>query len=180
MATLTNRPLRLWRVEFDELYARHLCRHSQCGINVVHLLALWGVWYAVYGLLFWLADVPWLLAVPAVLWLGALAPNVSLRVLAASAAFLGSIVAAVCLLPQPPFWVYLILIPVLYKVQSWSHQIYTVAADMTDFDRKYTKGKLLFVVLLLYEVPLALHYLLFAPAVDPTAADHDHTAVSVA
>ena len=43
MITLTDRPMGLFRVEFGELYARHLCRHSQFGINVAHhpLEAAW-------------------------------------------------------------------------------------------------------------------------------------------
>src|SRR4029077_19837755 len=102
MARLPARPPRLLLVEFDELYARHLCRHSQCGINVVHLLALWGVWYAVYGLLHWISGVKWALAVPAVIYLITLTPNVPWRVLAASALFLASIGAALFLLPEPP------------------------------------------------------------------------------
>src|SRR5262245_23659989 len=117
MTVLSDRPMSLYRVEFNELYSRHLCRHSQFGINVIHLLALLGVWYAVYGLLYWLVGIEWVLAIPAVVYLGTLAPNVPLRVLAATAAFLAVILGALILLPQPPFWVYLILIPVLYQVQ---------------------------------------------------------------
>src|SRR5262245_1646448 len=155
--------MRLVIVEFDELYARHLCRHSQFGINVVHLAALFVVWYAVYGLLFWLTGIEWTLAIPAVVYVAALAPNVPLRVLIATALFVGLIIAAVLTLPQPPFWVYLIMIPVAYKIQSWSHSSYTAATDMTEFDRKYRKGSaVLFVVLLLYEVPIIMNYLFFA------------------
>jgi hypothetical protein len=57
MSTLTTRPMSLLRVEFNELYARHLCRHSQLGINVIHLIALFAIWYAVYGLLYWLVGI---------------------------------------------------------------------------------------------------------------------------
>ncbi len=32
---------------------------------------------------------------------------------------------------------------------------------MTEFNRKYTKGYVLFVVLLIFEVPLVLNYLIF-------------------
>jgi hypothetical protein len=39
----------LWHVEFQELYARHLCRHSQFAINVAHLAALFATWFAVYA-----------------------------------------------------------------------------------------------------------------------------------
>jgi hypothetical protein len=172
-ATLSSKPMNLYFVEFHELYARHLCRHSQFGINVVHLIALAGIWYAVYGLLYILAEwagIEWVVAIPALVYLGTVAVNVPLRVFAATALFLGAIVAAVILLPQPPFWVHLIVIPVLYKVQSWSHRFYTLETDMTAFNRKYSKGSVLFVVLLVYEVPIVLNYLLFdrtrAPLLD--------------
>jgi hypothetical protein len=151
-------------VEFEELYARHLCRHSQFGINLAHLVALFAIWYAVYGLLFWIMGIDWVLAIPALLYLAALAPNLPVRVLLASAVFLGLVLAAVLLLPQPPFWVFLLMIPVFYKLQAWSHKVYTVSTDMTVFNAKYHKGFVLFVVLLLYEVPIVLNNLLFAPS----------------
>ena len=154
--------MRLLVVEFDELYRRHLCRHSQTGINVVHLICLAAIWYAIYGLLYWLTGLDWLLGIPALLYLAAVAPNVPIRVLLATALFLGLILAAVLMLPQPPVWVYLIVIPVFYKVQSWSHRVYTAATDMTEFNKKYTKGRVLFVVLLIYEVPIVLNFLFFA------------------
>jgi hypothetical protein len=160
MTKLSERPMNLWFVEFNELYARHLCRHSQCGINVIHLVALFFVWYAVYGLLFWLTGVEWALAIPALIYLAVVAANVPLRVFAATVLFLALIAAAVLIPPQPPFWVYLILIPIFYKVQSWSHRFYSMEFDMTEFNRKYTKGYVLFIVLLIYEVPIVLNYLL--------------------
>ena len=161
MSVLSARPMQLWIVEFHELYARHLCRHSQFGINVAHLIALFFTWYAVYGLLYWLVGVEWVLAIPAGLYLAALVPNVSLRVLAATVLFLAMIFAAVVALPAPPFWIYILMIPVFYKLQSWSHKVYTVEKDMTEFNKKYSKGAVLFVVLLIYEVPIVLNYLLF-------------------
>src|SRR6516165_9645055 len=114
MTALTSRPMRLLVVEFDELYARHLCRHSQAGINVIHLIALAAIWYSVYGLLYWLFEIDCLLAIPAGIYLAALAPNVPLRVLLATTIFLAVILAAVLFIPQPPFWCYLIIIPVFY------------------------------------------------------------------
>ena len=42
MSTETTQPLSLLHVDFDDLYARHLGRHSQFGINVGHLAALTG------------------------------------------------------------------------------------------------------------------------------------------
>jgi hypothetical protein len=171
MKPLTARPLRLWIVEFEELYARHLCRHSQLGVNVAHLLALFGTWYAFYGLLFWITGSAWALAAPALVYLGALAPNLPARLLAACAVFLGLVLAAVLLLPSPPFWVYLAMIPVFYKLQAWSHRLWDVERDMSEFNKKYRKGLVLFVVLLLYEVPIVLHYLLFAADEASAATD---------
>ena len=49
MSTTTTQPLSLLHVDFDELYARHLGRHSQFGINVAHVLALYGLWFGVYA-----------------------------------------------------------------------------------------------------------------------------------
>ncbi len=158
MATLTSRPMRLLLVEFDELCARHLCRHSQLGINVLHLIALFAIWYAVYGLLYWLAGVEWVLAIPALAYLAAIAPNVPIRVLASTLLFLGVIFAA-ALWVTIPWWAYLIIIPIAYKIQAWSHKLYTVETDMTEFNKKYTKGSVLFVVLLIYEVPIVLNVL---------------------
>src|SRR5262249_6842026 len=49
MSMATTRPMSLIRFDFNALYARHLCRHSQFGINVVHLAALYGLWFGVYA-----------------------------------------------------------------------------------------------------------------------------------
>jgi hypothetical protein len=148
-------------VEFPELYARHLCRHSQFGINVAHLVALFGVWFGVYGTLFWLFKTPWVPIGMAVAYLGVVAANTPLRVGVAVALFLALLVAAVVLLPELPIWAYLVMIPVFYELQSLSHKVFNVERDMTEFNRKYTKGRVLFVVLLFYEVPIILNYLVF-------------------
>ncbi len=161
MTTLTTRPMRLLRVEFNDLFARHLCRHSQLGVNVVHLIALFAIWYAVYGLLYCVADLEWVLAVPPLAYLAAVAPNVPMRVFAATTLFLGLILAAVFFVPAP-WWAYLIIIPVSYKLQAWSHRFFTIESDMTEFNKKYAKGPILFIVLLIYEVPIVLNFLLFA------------------
>jgi hypothetical protein len=154
--------MRLFTVEFDELYARHLCRHSQAGINVIHLIALAVIWYAVYSLLYCFAPWEWLIVIPALLYLAVLLPNLPLRVFGVTACFLGLILGMVLFLPLAPFWVYIVLILDFYKVQSWSHRFYTLEFDMTEFNKKYRKGPLLFVVLLLYEVPIVFNYLLSA------------------
>jgi hypothetical protein len=161
MSTIASRPLSLLHVDFPDLYARHLCRHSQFGINVVHLASLVGVWYGVYAALYWLVRVEWLPVALAVAYLGVVALNAPARVCVATAAFLGLFVAAVLWLPELPLWAYLVMVPVFYKVQSWSHKLWTAEADMTEFNKRFPKGAVLFVVLLFYEVPLVLNYLCF-------------------
>lgn len=70
------------------------------------------------------------------------------------------------------------MIPVAYKLQAWSHRVYTLETDMTEFNQKYRKGSVLFVVLLLYEVPIIMNY--FALALNPvaTAPPVEHPTVS--
>jgi len=181
MSTITSRPLSLLRVDFPDLYARHLCRHSQFGINVVHLAALFGVWFGVYGIVYALVRgrtelipfyewgrtelIPfyeWLPVALAAAYLALVALNAPARVCVATGLFLIPFVAAVLLLPEFPVWVYLVMIPVCYELQSLSHKVFTAATDMTEFNKKYPKGFVLFVVLLIYEVPLVLNYFFFA------------------
>jgi hypothetical protein len=164
MSTTATRPLSLWRIDFAGLYARHMCRHSQFGINAAHLAALFGVWYAVYAALWCLLPSPWLPVALASAYLAAVAPNLPPRVIAATAAFLAVFVASLLLLPELPAWAalpFLASVPVFYKLQAWSHKVWTVERDMTEFDRIYPKGPALFVVLLFYEVPLALNRVVF-------------------
>ena len=163
-AAAAQPPLSLARVDFADLYARHLCRHSQFGINVTHLAALFGVWFGVYGFLYALLPEWWLPAGLAAAYLLAVAPNLPLRVTLALAVFLAGVVAAVVYTPTLPLWAvwaYLLLVPVFYKLQAWSHKVFTTTSDMTEFDRKYPKGRALFWVLLFYEVPFLLNYLVF-------------------
>lgn len=161
MSTVTSEPLSLWRVDFADLYGRHLCRHSQLGINVVHLAALFGVWYGVYGAVYTLARVEWLPLALALAYLGLVALNASVRVCVATAAFLALFLAAVFWLPELPLWLYLLMIPVCYEVQTLSHKVWTTESDMTEYNKRYPKGRVLFVILLINEVPLLLNYLLF-------------------
>jgi hypothetical protein len=161
MTTVTPRPLSLLRLDFADLYARHLCRHSQFGINVAHLAALFGMWYGVYGIIHALVGAAWLPVALAAAYLVLVAVNAPLRVCLATAAFLALFVTAVLELPELPIPVYVLLIPVCYKLQAWSHKLFRAAADMTEFNKRYPKGMALTVVLLVYEVPLVLNYLLF-------------------
>jgi len=161
---LTSQPVSLWRVDFRELYARHLCRHSQFGINVFHLAALFVVWFGVYGFVYCLAQTKWAPIAMAAAYLAVLVPNLPPRVILATAAFLGLFVLSVLYIPVLPVWlcwVYLVMIPVAYKIQSWSHAWFHIEHDMTEFNKKYTKGCVRFFVLLFYEVPTLLNYLAF-------------------
>src|ERR1700722_12248234 len=111
----------LLRVDFADLYARHLCRHSQFGINVVHLASLLGVWFGVYSAAYRLSGEWWLPVALAGAYLALVALNAPARVCLATTLFLAIFLAAVLWLPEVPIWVYLVMIPVFYKVQSWSH-----------------------------------------------------------
>jgi hypothetical protein len=155
------RPLSLVHVPFAELYDRHLYRHSQFGINVAHLLALVGVWFGVYGLAYWLVPSAWVPVGLAAAYLLAIAPNLPARVTAAVAGFLALFVAGVVCSPPLPAWVYALMVPVFYKFQAWNHKIWTAARDMTAVNRRFPKGPALFWVLLFYEIPFLLNYLLF-------------------
>lgn len=164
-ATPQPRPMTLLSVDFADLYARHLCRHSQFGINAIHLLALYGVWFGVYATIHWLTGAWWLLPALAVGYLCLVALNAPMRVTLATAVFLAVFVGSVLCVPTGlPWWmlgVYVAMIPACYQVQNLSHKIYTLATDMTEFNRRYPKGPVLSFVLLINEVPILLNYLLF-------------------
>ena len=73
-------------------------------------------------------------------------------------------VASVLALPRLPGWsilAFLAMIPVFYKFQAWNHKIWTVAADMTEFNKRFPPGRTLNLILLIYEVPICLNYLIF-------------------
>ena len=170
MSTQTTEPLSLLHVDFDELYARHLGRHSQFGINVAHLAALYGLWFGVYATLYQAvlhAHLPagWLIIVAlAVAYLGLVAVNAPTHVSLATAAFLTLFVASVIILPRLASWwtlAFVVTIPVFYKLQSWSHRIWNVAKNMSDFNKRFPPGRNLSLILLIYEVPICLNYLMF-------------------
>jgi len=160
----------LLHFDFAELYARHLGRHSQFGINVAHLAALYGMWFGAYAVIYQAAlllGVPgaWLIVVAlAVSYLALVAVNAPYHVCIATAAFLTLFVASVLALPRLPGWsivAFLAMVPVFYKLQAWSHKIWTTAADMTEFNRRFPPGRTLASILIVYEVPTCLYYLVF-------------------
>jgi hypothetical protein len=146
---------------FRELYERHLCRHSQFGINVIHLACVIGTYLSLYGLLRCLVPSEWAVLAVALPYLSVLAFNVPFRVLVANVLFLAAFFAALFALPVLDWWWYVLAIVVLYKVQNWSHKLYPKERDMTEFNKKYPKGFALFVLLSVYELPILLNYLLF-------------------
>ena len=163
-------PLRLLHFSFDELYARHLGRHSQFGINVAHLAALYGMWFGVYGAV---SETTRLLALPgwwmipismAIAYLIMVAINAPFHVCVATAVFLSVFVANIIALPLLPAWSilgFLILVPVFYKIQALSHKVWDTAADMSEHNRRLPPGRTLTKILILYEVPICLNYLIF-------------------
>jgi hypothetical protein len=170
MSTETTHPLSLLHVDFDDLYARHLGRHSQFGINVAHLAALYGMWFGVYAAIYQAVlhlGIPagWLLIVAlALVYLGMVVMNAPIRVCVATAAFLTFFVASVLALPKLPAWsiaAFVLMVPAFYKIQAWSHKIWNVAADMTEFNKRFPPGRTLNSILTVYEVPTCLYYLVF-------------------
>jgi hypothetical protein len=165
-----TQPLSLLHVDFDDLYARHLGRHSQFGINIAHLAALFGLWFGVYAAIYQavlLLDLPegWLLIVAlAFTYLAVVAINAPYLVFLATVVFMAFFVASVFALPRLPSWsilAFLVMIPVFYKLQAWSHKIWNIAADMSEFNKRFPPGRTLSSILLIYEVPICLYYLMF-------------------
>jgi hypothetical protein len=154
--------LNIFKVNFGELYARHLCRHSQFGINVNHLAAVFGSYLGLFGLAQAIIDSPWVLLAIPVPYFIMLAWNVPLRVLLASFLFVAGFFAIFFLWLSPlPVWLCLVLLVVSHFAQNWAHKFYTKETDMTKFNKKYKKGPTLFVLLSLYELPILLNYLVF-------------------
>jgi hypothetical protein len=148
---------------FAELFERHLCRHSQFGINVGHLLCVIVTYLSLCELVYLCVPAIWLLIGLAALYLVILAVNLPLRVSIVTFVFVGVLFAMFAVLPPLPFWAYLSAIVLSYKVQVWSHRYWARATDMTEFDKKYPKGFALFILLSVYELPILLNYLVFDP-----------------
>jgi hypothetical protein len=168
---MEKKKVNILRINFDELYQRHLCRHGQFGINVWHIIAVYGVYFslcslaaiAVRSLLPEITPtiqccVLTLLFVP---YFGVLLRNIPSPVFLPT--FLSSmlLIAAAVATPGIPFWLHLIMIPAWHRVQLLSHRRYSLHHDMSAFDQTYKKGRALFVLLAVYELPILLQYLAF-------------------
>src|ERR1700684_3412054 len=112
--TLPSRPMSLLRVDFADLYARHLCRHSQYGINLIHLAALFGIWLGVYSIAYQLTGAWWVPVILAAAYWALVAVNAPARVSMALAVFLTLFLGAVFCLPEAPLWGYVVVIPICY------------------------------------------------------------------
>jgi hypothetical protein len=153
--------MNLLRPDFGELYQRHLCRHSQFGINVQHLVGVTITYLCLCGLMRDVTGLPWLLAVCSLLYLVAIVLNAPLRIALVTVMFVTLLSLVVMTIPPLYWWIYVIVIVLAYKIQAWTHRYWDVAFDMTEFDKKYQKGLSLFVLLSIYELPILLTYLLF-------------------
>jgi hypothetical protein len=148
-------------VDFHELCRRHLCRHSELGINVAHVVSVLGTYVLLGGLVYALAAPEWLLPALVVPYLTILAFNIPLLVILLNTLLLGLVLLICRALPSLPLWSYPLAIVVFYKLQAWSHKVYRRESDMTEFDKKYPKGFTRFVLLSVYELPILLNYLFF-------------------
>lgn len=150
-----------FRVDFQELYRRHLCRHSQFGLNVWHLIAVVGIYVSLYGIAFALPGAPWIVGSVLAAYFLILACNIPFRVMLLNLIVVGTLLVAYLSLPTIPVWVYIVLLFVWHRFQVWQHRVYDHAVDMGEFGDKYRKGLALFVVLGVYELPILLNFLVF-------------------
>ncbi len=159
--------MKIKNICFGELYLRHLCRHSEFGLNVLHIAAVAGVYYSLAGLIRALTsslflNTGWL---PVTLLLFLPYAAILLRFVPTTTAIFSllivvAIVSLQILSPPLPIWVHAALILFWHRVQIWSHRLYSRAYDMTMFSGKYPKGPVLFLVLAVFELPLLVHYFL--------------------
>jgi hypothetical protein len=167
-------------VNFHELCRRHLCKHSQFGLNVWHLVAVAGVYLALFGIVFALPGAPWIVGGALTAYFAVLAMNVPFRLLLLSVAVIGVLLTAFLMLPELlglprfPVWGHLILLIVWHRCQVWQHRIYDHSIDASEFADKYKKGPALFVLLAVYELPILLNFLFFG------ARNLDHSPAPVA
>ena len=148
-------------IDFQELYRRHLCRHSQFGLNVLHLVAVFGIYLSLYRIVFSLPGSMWILGAGLALYLGILLAKLPFRLWLINTVMVLLLLSLAAAAPAFPIWGYALLIVVLHWFQNWSHRIYTTAFDMSAYKEKYPKGLPLFLTLSLFELPILLNYLAF-------------------
>lgn len=157
-----------FRINFEQLYRRHLCRHGHFGINVLHLLAVAGIYLAVFGVADHIlqaltnADDRWpILALLTMPWFITVACNVPVRVTFTTGAFVALLLSLFMALPAIPVWAWVLLILALHRFQQFSHRIYPQSHNMSEYETTYPKGFARFALLLFYELPILLNYLVY-------------------
>ena len=153
-----------FQINFAELYRRHLCRHSEWGINVWHFVAVVGIYLALLMLVRLAPGALWIVGAGSAAYLGLLVVTVPLRVWLACAAVVAALAAAAFYLPEAPWWLPPIVFLALHRFQVWQHRVYSRSYDMIEFAGKYRKGPKLALLLAVYELPILLNYLVFADA----------------
>lgn len=165
-------------VNFEELYQRHLCRHSQFGLNIGHLGSVIAVYFGLCGIVYEITarfvgyDHPeYVIAALVTPYLLVLLFNLPIKVwLSALVTVAGIVSAAYFLCPHislPEGFeklttvLYIALILAAHRYQNWAHQFYHKEKDMTQFQQKYKKGLVLFFLLAVYELPILLNYLIW-------------------
>jgi hypothetical protein len=146
---------------FAELYARHLCRHSQWGNNAIHFIAVAGAHLCAFGLLCGLAGSRWPLLAVAAPYLAIVVRRIPARLAVALPAFFGLVYLALGAAPALPLWAYPVLGFASYKLQQVGHLLFRVERDMTGFAARYPKGPALTRLLFFYELPILIEYLVF-------------------
>ncbi|MCA9067763.1 MAG: hypothetical protein KDA84_02500 [Planctomycetaceae bacterium] len=150
-------------VSFDELYRRHLCRHGQFGINILHLASVIVTYVSVIEILFQFTQAIWIVGAIWGSYSLLLLCNLRIGLFLVTNVVLAAMLGLAVVLPPLPVtwaWVYVLVILASHRFQLWSHSVYTEHRDMTEFQKKYPKGATLFVVLLIYELPILLNFFL--------------------
>lgn len=158
------------KINFEDLFQRHLCRHSEFGINILHLISVYGVYFSLLALVstamrmiipnssvLMQASMTLATTIP---YLIVLAMNVPVFILMATIVSLFLLAIPAAFASFIPWPIHLILIVAWHRVQLVSHKRYTVAKDMTEFNQRYRKGAHLFALLAVYELPILLNYFL--------------------
>lgn len=168
--------MNILKVNFEELYQRHLCRHSQFGLNIGHLGSVVNVYFGVCAIVWEIVSRFVGYDHPEYVLIGLFTPyllvllcNVPFKVWLSSLLIVAMVVSAVTLLCPHislPGWaqnftilLYVALILSAHRYQNWAHQFYHKEKDMTQYQEKYPKGFPLFFLLAVYELPILMNYL---------------------
>ncbi|MDG2390686.1 MAG: hypothetical protein P8M30_15365 [Planctomycetaceae bacterium] len=171
--------MNILNINFEELYQRHLCRHSQFGLNVGHLGSVFAVYFGLCAIVWEITTLfvgyayppayiivglvtPYMLVVlfnvPFKVWLSTLA---MVAIIVSAAVFLCPLISLLGGLASFTIVLYVVLILAAHKYQNWAHQFYHKERDMAAFKEKYQKGLVLFLLLAVYELPILLNYLVW-------------------